>query len=72
MQQTKQFPLKKLLSREYHRTEEQNIEDAKQFGRAFGKEVANTPTEDDSKDILFGLVEKKVPKKTKETLSNQR
>ena len=65
MQQTKQFPLKKLLSREYHRTDEQNIEDAKQFGRAFGKEVANTPTEDDSKDILFGLVEKKVTEEDK-------
>ena len=65
MQQTKQFPLKKLLSREYHRTDEQNIEDAKQFGRAFAKEVANTPTQDDSQDILFGLVEKKVTEEDK-------
>ena len=39
--QTNQYPLRRLLSDEYHQGGEQSIEDAKQFGRALAKEVQN-------------------------------
>ena len=66
--QTGKYTLKNLPSDEYHREEEQSVEDAKQFGRVFGKELAHTPSPSDSRETLAQLVGKEISEEDKQKL----
>jgi hypothetical protein len=67
-QQTSQFSLKNLLSDEYHEDTAQGIEEAKQLGRAFGKEVNHMPGPKESQHMLAGLVNKDIDEIEKQKL----
>jgi hypothetical protein len=67
-QQTSQFSLKNLLSDEYHEDTAQGIEEAKQLGRAFGKEVNHMPGTKESQHMLAGLVNKDIDEIEKQKL----
>ena len=67
--QTNQYPLRRLLSDEYHQGGEQSIEDAKQFGRAFAKEVQNlAENEEDGRETLAQLLNKDISEEEKQKL----
>ena len=66
--QTGNYTLKNLLSDEYHKEEEQSVEDAKQFGRVLGKELAHTPSPSDSRETLAQLVGKEISEEDKQKL----
>jgi len=59
--QSSKYSLKRLLSDEYHHGGEQLEEDAKQLGRALGKELLHAPkASNDASDMLYQLVEKDI------------
>lgn len=66
--QSGKYSLKNLLSDEYHYEEEQSIEDAKQLGRALGKELSHTPNSEDSRETLVQLVGKEISEEDKQKL----
>jgi hypothetical protein len=59
-QQSSQFSLKNLLSQEYHDDEAQGIEEAKQVGRALGKELRHMPGSKESQHMLAGLANRDI------------
>jgi hypothetical protein len=71
--QSKQYTLKRLLSDEYHDNEPQMAEEAKQLGRALGKELANTTKDGtDAKETLYQLVAKDISEELKQKEINSK
>jgi hypothetical protein len=68
MQQSSQFPLKNLLTEEYHEDEAQGIEEAKQLGRALGKELMHMPGTKESRHMLAGLANRDIDEIDKQKL----
>ena len=67
--QTAQYTLKRLLSDEYHDSEAQGIEDAKQIGRTLGKEIMHTASEEQvARDTLQQLVDKEISEADKQKI----
>jgi hypothetical protein len=71
-QQTKEFPLKKLLTEEYHHKAAQNTEDADQFGRALRKELKHAPGSSDAQYMLATLVTKELDEADKQKIIKQK
>ena len=71
--QSSKYPLKRLLSDEYHNREPQQIEEAKQLGRALGKELANTTRSSaDAEETLYQLVAKDITEEDKQKEINKK
>lgn len=71
--QSGKYSLKRLLSDEYHHEDEQSIEDAKQLGRALGKELRSTAkTSEDSKETIAQLVNKDITEEEKQKIINRK
>lgn len=71
--QSGKYSLKRLLSDEYHREDEQSVEDAKQLGRALGKELRNTATtSEDSRETIAQLVNKDITEEEKQKIINRK
>ena len=67
--QSANYTLKRLLSDEYHQEEEQSIEDAKQLGRAMGKELLHTARNtEDSRETIAQLVNKDITEEEKQKI----
>jgi hypothetical protein len=71
--QSGKYSLKRLLSDEYHHGGEQSIEDAKQLGRALGKELSSTAkTSEDSRETIAQLVNKDITEEDKQKEINRK
>lgn len=71
--QTKQYTLKRLLSDEYHHEDEQTVEDAKQLGRAMGKEFRHIPKSiEDGQETLAQLLNKDISEEEKQKAINRK
>lgn len=71
--QSSQYTLKRLLSDEYHDNDAQMQEEAKQLGRALGKELSHTTrSSQDASEVVYQLVNKDITEEEKQKVINRK